>query len=147
LGNQTTENGHRPIVCRGVRGATTITENTAEAILEGTRDLLEKIIEANGIEQEDVCSVYFSTTPDVNAEYPALAARQLGWHEAALMCGHEMAVPHGLKMCIRILIHWNTTHKLEDIQHVYIRGAVNLRPDRSIQLNSFSTVPNQEGSQ
>jgi chorismate mutase len=135
------------MVCRGVRGATTVTENTAEAILEATRDLLIKMIECNGIKQEDICSVYFSTTLDVNAEYPALAARQLGWHEAALMCGHEIAVPHGLPMCIRILIHWNTTHSVEEINHVYIRGAVNLRPDRSIQLNSFSPVSNQEGSQ
>jgi chorismate mutase len=127
-------------VCRGVRGATTVTENTAEAILEGTRELLQQMIDSNHIVQDDVASVWFTTTPDVNAEYPALAARQLGWHDAALMCSHEMAVPKGLKMCIRVLIHWNTTLGLTEIQHVYIRGAVNLRPDRSIELPRFTPV-------
>jgi chorismate mutase len=121
-------------VCRGVRGATTVTENTAEAILEGTRELLQEMIAQNDIAQDDIASVWFTTTPDLTAEYPALAARQLGWHDAALMCGHEMNVPKGLKLCIRVLIHWNTTLGLTDIHHVYIRGAVNLRPDRSIEL-------------
>ena len=124
-----------PIVCRGVRGATTVEANNGSAILEATRDLLERLIAANQIDQEDVASIWFTTTPDLNVEYPAVAARQLGWHDAALMCSHEMAVPHGLPMCIRILIHWNTTRKLSEIQHVYIRGAVNLRPDRlKVQL-------------
>ena len=100
------------LVCRGVRGATTADANTAPAILEATRDLLERLISANGIEAEDIASVWFTTTPDLNAEYPALAARQLGWHDTALMCSHEMAVPHGLKACIRVLIHWNTTRSM-----------------------------------
>jgi chorismate mutase len=129
------ENGHSPVVCRGIRGATTLTENTAEAILEATRELLTKIIAANDLKIEDIASAFFTTTPDLNAEYPALAARQLGWHDVALMCGHEMTVPHGLKLCLRVLIHWNTTRKIDEIQHIYIRGAVNLRPDRNIELN------------
>lgn len=119
-----------PTICRGVRGATTIETNSAPAILEATRDLLERLIAANQIEPEDVASVWFTTTPDINAEYPAVAARQIGWHDTALMCSHELAVPHGLPLCIRILIHWNTSRALAEIQHVYIRGAVNLRPDR-----------------
>ncbi len=123
-------NGHRPVVCRGIRGATTVAENTADAIAEATIDLLEQIIKANNIQPEDIASVFFTTTADLNAEYPALAARQLGWHDVALMCSHEMAVPHGLKSCLRVLIHWNTTRQADEIQHVYIRGAVNLRPDR-----------------
>ena len=128
-----------PLVCRGVRGATTIEANTGPAILEATRDLLERVIAANHIDQEDVASAWFTTTPDITAEYPAVAARQLGWHDAALMCSHEMAVPHGLPMCIRVLIHWNTTRRLSEIQHIYIRGAVNLRPDRlKIQLRQPS---------
>jgi chorismate mutase len=130
------DNGQRPIVCRGIRGATTVTDNTSEAILEATRDLLLQIVERNGIEQEDVTSVWFTTTVDLTAEYPALAARQLGWHDAALMCGHEMVVPGALQKCIRILIHWNTTRSMSEIQHVYIRGAVNLRPDRNFQLKT-----------
>ncbi len=133
--------GQQPTMCRGVRGATTSIENSAPAILEATRDLLEKMIQANDIQQQDVASIYFTTTTDLNSEYPALAARQMGWHDAALMCGHEMAVPHGLKSCIRILIHWNTARSLTEIQHVYIRGAVNLRPDRTIEQRvRLSTV-------
>ena len=133
--NQTKQSKQdRPIVCRGIRGATTVGENTREAVLEATREMLTRIVEANGVAPDDIASVIFTTTTDVNAEYPALAARQLGWHDVALMCGHEMAVPGALKMCIRVLVHWNTTLTNSEIQHVYIRGAVNLRPDRSIQL-------------
>lgn len=138
------ENSSHPMMCRGVRGATTVDENTGEAILEATRELLTRLVEANDLRQEDIASVIFSTTPDLNAEYPALAARQMGWHETALMCSHEMAVPHGLKMCLRILIHWNTTRRIEEIQHVYIRGAVNLRPDRTIQFSQYRTAQAQE---
>ncbi|PJF35465.1 MAG: chorismate mutase [Candidatus Thermofonsia Clade 1 bacterium] len=122
------------MVCRGIRGATTADANTAEAILSATRELLIELIRRNDLRQEDIASVIFTTTPDLTAEYPALAARQLGWHEAALMCMQELDVPHGLRRCIRVLIHWNTARSLHEIQHVYIRGAVNLRPDRSIEL-------------
>ena len=135
----------RPIVCRGVRGATTATDNSAPAILEATRDMLQRMIDANGIREEDVASAFFTTTPDLNAEYPALAARQLGWHDAALMCSHEMSVPHGLQSCIRVLIHWNTSAALTDVQHIYIRGAVNLRPDRSAVQHS--SAPTSETAQ
>jgi chorismate mutase len=119
-----------PLVSRGVRGATTVTENTKEAILEATREMMVIIIRANDMRPEDVASAYFTTTVDLNATYPALAARQLGWYDAALLCGHEMDVPGGLKRCIRVLIHWNTHLKSEDIIHVYLRDAKNLRPDR-----------------
>ncbi len=130
------ENGHRPVVCRGVRGATTVTENTAESIAAAARDLIEQIIKANDIRPEDIASVFFTTTADLNADYPALAARQLGpgWLDVALMCSHEMSVPHGLKRCLRVLIHWNTTRRADEIKHIYIRGAVILRPDRSVRL-------------
>lgn len=119
------------IYCRGIRGATTVEANTREAILEGTRELLQQIIDANELRVEDVSSATFTTTPDLNAEFPAVAARQLGWHDAALMCGHEMAVPGALQLCIRILIHWNTPKSQTEIVHVYIKGAQNLRPERS----------------
>ena len=130
----------RPTVCRGIRGATTVDENTSEAILAGTRELLSALIEANELKQEDIASAYFTTTPDLTADYPALAARQLGWHDAALMCGHEMNVPHGLKLCVRVMIHWNTTRRINEIQHVYLRGAVNLRPDRNAETNKQTQV-------
>ncbi len=119
---------------RGVRGATTAEANTREAILAATRELLGLMIEANAIQPEDVASAIFTTTIDLNANYPALAARALGWHEVALMCMHEMNVPHGLKMCVRILLHWNTEVSAQDVKHVYIKGAVNLRPDRAFNL-------------
>ena len=119
---------------RGVRGATTVEVNTREAILTATRELLCLMIEANGIEPDDVASAIFTTTIDLNADYPALAARALGWHDAALMCMHEMNVPHGLPQCIRILLHWNTEVAARDVKHIYINGAVNLRPDRAVNL-------------
>ena len=119
-----------PAVCRGVRGATTVTENTKEAILEATREMMYIIIKANDMHPEDVASAYFTTTVDLNATFPALAARQLGWYDAALLCGHEMDVPGSLKRCIRVLIHWNTHRKSEEIIHVYLKDAKNLRPDR-----------------
>src|SRR5204863_3870513 len=79
--------------CRGIRGATTAEANTREAILEATRDMLERLIAENGLRQEDIASAIFSTTPDLNAEFPAVAARALGWLDTALICTHEMAVP------------------------------------------------------
>lgn len=114
---------------RGVRGATTAEEDSAEAIWRATRELLEAVIEANGIEEDDVASAIFTTTPDLVAAYPAKAARDLGWHLTALMGCQEIAVPGGIPRCIRVLIHWNTTKALGEIRHVYMRGAEKLRPD------------------
>ncbi len=118
-----------PIICRGVRGATTVEHDTAEEILSATEELLSAMIAANGIDPEYVASVTFTTSPDLTAEYPAIAARNLGWADTALLCGHEMAVPHGLQKCIRILCHWNTAKSLKEIKHIYLRDAVSLRPD------------------
>ncbi|HYW79746.1 MAG TPA: chorismate mutase [Thermoguttaceae bacterium] len=117
--------------CRGVRGATTVEVNTSAEILEATRQLLALMIRQNGIEEKDVASVIFSTTVDLDAEFPALAARQLGWLDVALMCVHELDVPGSLQRCIRILLHWNTEKPSDGIIHVYIRDAARLRPDRS----------------
>jgi chorismate mutase len=117
--------------CRGVRGATTIAANTHDEILKGTRQLLALMIRANGIEPEDVASVLFSTTTDIDAEFPALAARQLGWLDVPLLCSHEMAVPGSLPMCIRVMIHWNTSKPQNEIEHIYVRDAKRLRPDLS----------------
>ena len=119
------------LCCRGVRGATTAEENTAEAILEATRSLLRQIISANDLREEDVGSAIFSVTPDLDGAFPALAARQLGWHNTALMCCQEIPVPDGLPYCIRVLIHWNTTRSPKEIQHVYTKGAADLRSDRA----------------
>ena len=119
----------RPIRCRGVRGATTVEHNTREELLKATRQLLALMIRQNEIEHEDVASAIFTTTPDLTAEFPALAARQLGWLDVPLLCTHEISVPGSLARCVRILIHWNTPKTLEEIHHVYIRDAARLRPD------------------
>lgn len=115
---------------RGVRGATVAQANTREAIIEATREMLTKLVEANDIHVEDIASAFFSTTRDLNADYPAIAARQLGWADTALMCMHEMDVSHGLAHCVRVLVHWNTDKSAHDVAHVYINGAEVLRPDR-----------------
>jgi chorismate mutase len=117
------------LTCRGLRGATTADENTREAILEATRDLLERLVAANDLRPQDIASAIFSTTADLTAEFPAVAARQLGWTDTALLNTHEMAVPGSLARCIRVLIHWNTTRTASDVVHIYIRGARTLRPD------------------
>ncbi len=127
-------------LCRGVRGATTVERNDPEEILAATRELLYIMIRANEIEQIDVSSAIFTTTVDLNATYPALAARQLGWYDAALLCGNEMDVPGGLTRCIRILIHWNTLRSANEIVHVYLHGAKELRPDR----DDLPPIPEKE---
>lgn len=115
--------------CRGVRGATTVDANEREAILTATRQLLALLIRRNGIESEDIASVIFTVTKDLNAEFPALAARQLGWTNVPLLCGYEIEVPGSLPLCVRVLVHWNTDKAPGDVHHVYARGAERLRPD------------------
>ncbi|MCH7746389.1 MAG: chorismate mutase [Chloroflexi bacterium] len=112
---------------RGIRGATTAESNTKEAIVQATKELLEELIEANDIEADDVASAIFSTTPDLNAEFPAVAARQLGWTYVALMCGHEMAVPDAQTLCVRVLVLINTEKSPQELSNIYLRGAKNLR--------------------
>lgn len=117
------------MMCRGVRGATTIEKNDRESILKGTRQMLALMIRRNGIHPDDVCSAIFTVTRDIDAEFPALAARQLGWLGVPLLCGYEISVEGSLPLCIRILIHWNTTKTAAEIHHVYMNNAVRLRPD------------------
>lgn len=117
--------------CRGVRGATTVETNSREQILDETRKLLALMIRFNGIRSEDVASATFTVTRDLNAEFPALAARQLGWLDVPMLCSYEIAVEGSLSKCIRILLHWNTDQAQADVTHVYIQGAQRLRPDLS----------------
>lgn len=119
------------LMCRGVRGATTADENTSDSILQATRELLALLIRENAIRPEEVACIFFTTSPDLNSEFPALAARQLGWMHVPLLCSHEMGVPGALERCIRVLILWNTQKEPQEISHVYIRGAESLRPDLS----------------
>lgn len=119
--------------CRGIRGATTVERNDREEILAATTELLQLLVKHNELQTEDIASAIFTMTEDLNAEFPALAARSLGWIETALMCTREIPVPGSLGKCIRVLLHVNTDRSVAEIQHVYIRGAVNLRP-------SFSSI-------
>ena len=116
---------------RGVRGATTVDTDSAEAIWAATQELLQMLIEANGIDEDDVASVIFTATPDLTAAYPAKAARDLGWTQVALMGCQEMAVPGGVQRCIRVLIHWNTAKRNAELRHIFLREAAVLRPDLS----------------
>ena len=116
--------------CRGIRGATTVDSNSREAILDATRELLDRLVDANGVETDDIASALFTTTPDLNAEFPAVAARERGWSDIALMCGHEMNVPGSLRMCLRVLLHVNTERRASELVHVYLKGATVLRPDK-----------------
>jgi chorismate mutase len=116
-----------PIVCRGIRGAILAEANTAEAILEATEALLYALIEANGVEPDDLASAIFTTTPDLTAAFPARAARLLGWTEVPLLGAVEMDHPTAPGRCIRVLLHWNTARRPGEIRHVYLRGAEILR--------------------
>ncbi|MEI8307018.1 MAG: chorismate mutase [Chloroflexales bacterium] len=129
------------IWCRGIRGATTCDENSRESILTATHEMLQLMIAANGLRPEDLASAIFTTTPDLNAEFPAVAARELGWIDTALMCGHEMSVPGSLPRCIRVLVHWNTERQASEVIHIYARGASNLRPERAARMSALSPHP------
>ena len=116
------------MICRGIRGATTVTTNSKEAIIEATTEMLNELVSENGFNQEDIAGVWFTTTPDLYAEFPAVAARvNLGWVGPALINGHEIAVPGSLPMCSRVLLLVNTQKAQNEIKFVYLRGAVGLR--------------------
>lgn len=124
-------------VVRGIRGATTVTEDTAVAILDATEELVREIVSSNGLEPEDVASALFTVTPDLRAEFPAAAARRMGWTMVPLLNFTEIGVPGRLEKCIRVLVHVNTERAQSEMVHVYLREAVSLRPD----LVSRSTTP------
>ena len=112
---------------RAIRGATTSDNNTKDDIVEATREMLISLVEANDLKKEDVISAFFTTTKDLNTQFPAVAARKIGWTEVALMCSHEMFVPDAQEKCIRVMVHVNTDKSPHDINNVYLKDAVNLR--------------------
>ena len=115
---------------RGVRGATTTSEDQAEQVIVATRELLEAILAANpGMQTQQIASVFFTVTEDVCSAFPALAARQIGWDSVPMICAREIPVPGSLPHCIRVLLHWNTDLPQSAVRHVYLREAVKLRPD------------------
>ena len=118
-------------VCRAIRGATTTEQNTAEDIIEATEELLRAILHYNDLQVDDMVSMFFTTTTDLNATFPAVAARgmNIGLDAVPLMCAHEMNVPGALDMVVRVMLHVNTHVPAADIKHVYLRRARDLRPE------------------
>src|SRR3954452_19647939 len=112
-----------PVRCRGVRGATFVEEDTPEAILAATRELLAAIAEANAIATEDIASAFFTSTADLRSAFPARAARELGWTDVPLLGACEVDKPGAPPRCIRVLLHWNTPRRQDEVVHVYLRGS------------------------
>ena len=118
---------------RGIRGATTIETDVKENVLSATLELLEKIFASNpDLKTEDIASAIFTVTEDIISAFPALAARQIGWDQVPMMCAREIPVQDSLPLCVRVLIHWNTSKGQDAVRHVYLRGAEKLRPDLNI---------------
>lgn len=117
---------------RGVRGAITVERNEETEILNATAELLRQIVADNGIEPEEIASVFVTVTQDLDAAFPAKAIREMqGWELVPLMCALEIAVPGGLEKCIRLMVSVNTEKSQKDIRHVYLNNAIKLRPDLS----------------
>ncbi len=118
---------------RGIRGATTATANTAEAVVEATTELLQDLVNLNQVDRDEVALAYFTTSTDIDAEYPALAARQMGWVDVPLLCGNDMVVaspnPRSVARCIRILLLYNTDRPQSEMRSAYLRGAQVIRTD------------------
>ena len=115
--------------CRGIRGAITVENNDREEILVATSELLGVLIHENKVQTEDIASASFTLTDDLDAVFPALAARQIGWNEVPLICMREIPVPNSLEKCIRVLLLVNTTCSASEMQHIYLRRAISLRPE------------------
>ena len=117
--------------CRGIRGATTVDANTKECVYASTKALLREMIKANDVNKDDVASIIFTATDDLNAAFPAKAAREMGMSNIPLLCSREINVPNSLQSCLRILILFNTNKKPDDIKHIYLKGAADLRSNDS----------------
>ncbi|MFC4410959.1 chorismate mutase [Chungangia koreensis] len=115
---------------RGVRGATTIVEDREDLIIHETAKLVKKMTEVNGIQAEDIASVILSATTDIKSAFPAKAVRSIeGWKYVPVMSTHEMDVPGSLPLCIRVMMHVNSTKTQKQIEHIYLNEAIKLRPD------------------
>lgn len=115
---------------RGIRGAVTVDANTEQAILDATSELLTQMVHVNGVDGDDIAGIFFTVTPDLNAAFPAEAARRFtGWTQVPLLCAQEIPVPGALERCVRVLMLVNTTKTMDEVQPIYLRGAERLRPD------------------
>jgi len=125
----TNEQGGNRVAVRAIRGAIQLDANERAAVLECTSELVAEVMSRNGLDPADVISVVFTATPDLNAEFPALAARKLGFQDVPLLCATEMNVPGSMPLVVRLLMHVETDRARSALQHVYLRGAVALRLD------------------
>jgi chorismate mutase len=117
------------VTVRAIRGAVQVEANERDAILEGTAELVTEVMTRNDLVTDDVISVLFTVTPDLTAEFPALAARKTGFHDVPLICATEIPVPGALPRVVRLMMHVETPRPRSEIQHVYLRGATALRLD------------------
>ncbi len=126
---------------RGIRGATTASDNTAEAITEATEELLRHLVQANELDPAEVAAAFFTTTPDLDAEFPAHAVRRLGWSDIPMLCGHDLKVrqpnPRGVAKCIRVLLLYNTPRPQSAMRFAYLRGAQAIKADLDYMRTSF----------
>jgi chorismate mutase len=121
---------------RGIRGATTVAANDAAAITQGTLELLRVLRDQNGLEPKDIGYIWFTVTEDLDAAFPADAARSgLGWSDVPLMCGREIPVPGAVGKCVRVLIAWNTTKEQSEVRHAFLHGARALRPSWAVDVS------------
>ncbi|MFT7580608.1 MAG: prephenate dehydratase [Myxococcota bacterium] len=118
--------------CVGIRGATTVDEDSLEEILDATMDLLQRLQELNGFTPDEIGSAIFTTTPDLHATFPARAARRLGWTQVPMLCAQEIDAPSAIQRCVRVMLQWNTDTPLRDVRHAYLRKSRMLRPDWAI---------------
>jgi chorismate mutase len=129
---------------RGIRGATTAARNDAEAIVAATEELLRELVRLNDLDVEEVAFAYFTTTPDLDAEFPALAARRLGWVDVPLLCGHDMVVrqpnPRGVAFCIRVLLLYNTGRRQREMRQAYLRGARAIKQDLEAMRSRLEAI-------
>jgi len=117
------------LLVRGIRGAISVEGNTSRELIDATKELLITLVKENDLNTEDIASIFFTVTPDLNADFPASAARELGWTYVPLLCAREIDVPDGPPKLIRVLVHANTAKSQQEISHVYLKDAANLRPD------------------
>jgi len=128
---------------RGVRGAIVAEDNQPEAILSATQELLRAMLLANpSLQPAELASVFFTMTEDLDATYPALAAREMGWDNVPFLCGREIPVPDGQRRCIRALLHWNTDLAQDEVRHVYLGEAASLRPDLASKTSQYFQIIN-----
>jgi chorismate mutase len=129
---------------RGIRGATTAAGNEVDAIVQATEELLRELVRINRLDVEEIAFAYFTTTPDLDAEFPALAARHLGWVDVPLLCGHDMGVrppnPRAVPRCIRVLILYNTDRRQREMRHAYLRGAQSIKQDLEQTRSRLETM-------